>query len=55
MSAPHPAFATAAPAIAADQRVRRADVGSPKYHVMMSQAMAPISPAKITALSKTPG
>ena len=53
-SAPHPALATAAPAIAPTSACED-EVGSPKNHVMMSHAMAPIRPAKITRLSKTPG
>jgi len=50
----HPECATAAPAIP-PTRAWDEDVGNPKYHVMMSQAIAPISPANTTASVKTFG
>src|SRR5439155_13701411 len=53
-SDPQPALATAAPAIppinAWDE-----DVGSPKYHVITSHAIAPMRPAKTTAMVNTVG
>ena len=54
MSELHPAFATAAPAM---PPTRACDelVGKPAYHVITSHAIAPISPAKITWLSKIAG
>ena len=54
MRAAKPPFATAAPAkppISAWDEL----VGSPQYHVMMFQAMAPSSPARITQWSTTAG
>src|SRR5712691_59712 len=53
-SAAHPALATAAPAIAPTSACDE-DVGRPKSHVMMSHAIAPTRPAKMTLLSNTPG
>src|SRR5476649_147013 len=52
--ASQPAFITAAPAkppIKAWEEL----VGSPEYHVKRSQAIAPISAARITVGSTTPG
>ena len=52
MSAPNPALATAAPAkppISAWDEL----VGSPQAHVIRSQTIAPISPARITHSSTT--
>src|SRR5215208_787361 len=52
MSASHPAAATAAPDIPPTSAWDD-DVGSPKNHVSTSQAIAPRSPAKITAFVRT--
>src|SRR6266508_3089878 len=49
-----PAFATSAPAIP-PIRACDEDVGSPKYQVMMSHTMAPISPANTTPKVNTSG
>lgn len=54
MRAPQPALATAATAIAPTSACDEL-VGRPSHQVMMSQATAPMSPAKITALVKTSG
>ena len=47
ISAPQPAWATAAPIIPPTSACDD-DVGSPSSHVMMSQAMAPMRPANTT-------
>ena len=54
INASHPALATAAPAIAPMIACEEL-VGRPNHHVRMSQAIAPMRPAKITALVKTDG
>ena len=54
INAPHPASATAAPAMAPTRACEEL-VGSPSHHVMMSHAIAPTRPAKITALLSTAG
>src|SRR6185436_16181349 len=51
-SEPKPAFTTAAPA-KPPMRACEDEVGRPHHHVTRSQAMAPISPARITHWSTT--
>src|SRR5438067_38939 len=51
---PQPAFATAAPPMP-PMRAWEDEVGSPRYQVIRSQAMAPTRPAKITDVVKTSG
>ena len=54
ISALQPAAATAAPLIAPTSACEEL-VGSPKYQVIRSQMIAPLSPAKITPLLKISG